>query len=235
MVSDLFRQGHLEMSGVPLEALQIQLHWNDFLLNRILCIFSIALWIVLLSEYMKLLPELRYCMLRGKGNVALEHSLSLSRTRSLLSAAMFLPFCLLCDRYKLFEPHWWDRIVEGGSILITCGICLVFIVIRKLISFFLCPKKLKGDEKGAVRNTLSNIFLFCIPLMLAISAVGKISGLGDTALKTTLICLIGLTYLLVLVREIEILRMHCDGFSTFLYLCALDFVPVGIVIFESLQ
>ena len=51
-----------------------------------------------------------------------------------------------------------------------------------------------------------------------------------SAIRIVLIVEMALSYLILLLRRIQILSPYCNPFSLFLYLCALELLPTGIYI-----
>ena len=79
---DLFKSGTLDMSTEPLQYVADTLRWGDVMVNRIAVMVTIILLILELPDLIRLYPQLLRCLSRWKGNLELEHSVSLARTRN---------------------------------------------------------------------------------------------------------------------------------------------------------
>ena len=233
MLQEVFKQGTLEMSTSPLEPVQTVLQWGDCLSNRIACVLALVLGLIFIADYIRIFPDLLFCLSRAKGNTSLEHSISLERTRTVLAICMAIPFCLVVDRNALFTPSFWKDIDTGWSLLFIAAILLIYLILRTGMAIVCRPGKLKGENAAAVRNIIFNYYLVTVPVMLISDGICSFAGLGAQVTKLVLLSEMGLTFALRLMREVEISRAHCKGFSTFLYLCALEILPAGILIFAS--
>lgn len=233
MLLDVFGLGTLRMSTTPLDPIQTELAWSDFLSNRIGCVLALILGLVFIVDYIRIFPDLLVCLSRAKGNISLEHSISLARTRTALAICMAVPFCLVVDRNSLFHPSFWGDIKAGWSILFVAALLGAYIILKLALALLCKPRKLSGDNAAAVRNTAFNYYLITVPLMLVSAGICSFAGIGSKAANIVLLSEMGLTFLLRILREVEISRAQCTGFSTFLYLCAFEILPAGILIFLS--
>ncbi len=119
--SDIFIQGKLEMSAVPVQEAAQTMLWNDFLLNRVLVVAAVLIGIAGLRDLLRLLPELLYCFSRPRASVSLEYNTSVVRMRNTAALISILPFCLLADRFGLFRPDMAEEVPAEWSAAATGG------------------------------------------------------------------------------------------------------------------
>lgn len=225
--SDIFIQGKLEMSAVPVqEAAQVML-WDDFLLNRVLVVAAVLIGIAGLRDLLRLLPELLYCFSRPRASVSLEYNTSVVRMRNTAALISILPFCLLADRFGLFRPELWSAVPEEWSAPATVGVFLAYLLLRTVCSALIRPPKLSGTAADAVRRSPWNYFILLTLLMLLTAGLLYIFRPSDTVVRITLYAETALFFLLSLLRSGQILASGFSGLTTILYLCGLELLPAA--------
>lgn len=225
--SDIFIQGKLEMSAVPVqEAAQVML-WDDFLLNRVLVVAAVLIGIAGLRDLLRLLPELLYCFSRPRASVSLEYNTSVVRMRNTAALISILPFCLLADRFGLFRPELWSAVPEEWSAPATVGVFLAYLLLRTVCSALIRPPRLSGTAADAVRRSPWNYFILLTLLMLLTVGLLYIFRPSDTVVRITLYAETALFFLLSLLRSGQILASGFSGLTTILYLCGLELLPAA--------
>lgn len=227
--SDIFIQGKLEMSAVPVqEAAQVML-WDDFLLNRVLVVAAVLIGIAGLRDLLRLLPELLYCFSRPRASVSLEYNTSVVRMRNTAALISILPFCLLADRFGLFRPELWSAVPEEWSAPATVGVFLAYLLLRSVCSALIRPPRLSGTAADAVRRSPRNYFILLTLLMLLTAGLLYIFRPSDTVVRITLYAETALFFLLSLLRSGQILASGFSGLTTILYLCGLELLPAAVL------
>jgi hypothetical protein len=69
--------------------------------NRILVVAMLAAALLVLRDYFRLWPLLTGCLVRSRGNVEIEHSLGMARSRNRCGLVGLGILALLADRYCL--------------------------------------------------------------------------------------------------------------------------------------
>lgn len=227
--SDIFIQGKLEMSAVPVqEAAQVML-WDDFLLNRVLVVAAVLIGIAGLRDLLRLLPELLYCFSRPRASVSLEYNTSVVRMRNTAALISILPFCLLADRFGLFRPELWSAVPEEWSAPATVGVFLAYLLLRTVCSALIRPPRLSGTAADAVRRSPWNYFILLTLLTLLTVGLLYIFRPSDTVVRITLYAETALFFLLSLLRSGQILASGFSGLTTILYLCGLELLPTAVL------
>ena len=232
-MADFFRQGSLEMQTSIPDAAASALQWGDFIVNRLSALVAVLLWLVIMMDYLRMLPQIWDCLSRWKGNISLEHSISQARTRNVLAMACALPFLLMADRFRMFDPDFWHFIPANLSLAATAGVLMAFLLIRRTLYAFIRRGKMSSEEYSALRHTLFNHFIIMVPLMLLAVGIMTLANVPDSTVRTVLLVMCLILWLGSFLRSGQILASRCTGFSTILYLCALEILPVGIMIFAS--
>lgn len=225
--SDIFIQGKLEMSAVPVQEAAQAMLWNDFLLNRVLVVAAVLIGIAGLRDLLRLLPELLYCFSRPRASVSLEYNTSVVRMRNTAALISILPFCLLADRFGLFRPELWSAVPEEWSAPATVGVFLAYLLLRTVCSALIRPPRLSGTAADAVRRSPWNYFILLTLLMLLTVGLLYIFQPSDTVVRITLYAETALFFLLSLLRSGQILASGFSGLTTILYLCGLELLPAA--------
>lgn len=196
------------------------------------------LMLLLLPELLALMPSVSGAISRRRGNLEIEHSLSVARSRNYCARMLTVPFLIAVDRYGLYPASFlaprgepWLRIAE------IAGVFVGFVLLRLLafgIIFKVWPPRMDNESRTTVRKGLYNYFVVFSVLMLVSVCLLTVFRADDE-----LICLImwvemGLLWLLSFLREHQFLASKCSGLGTFLYLCGLEILPVGVLIASAL-
>lgn len=227
---ELFYSSTLEMSLSPLSGVSAGLSWGDVLSNRIAMIAVLILLVLEIQDIIRVFPALLRCVPLWKGNLELEHSVSQARTRNTVSLVMGLLFCIVADRYSLCNPSFRAVAGPGWQLAVTAGLLLGTALLRRLF-YLVSPFRSKTSEFACtVRHTFYNYFILFATLALLVCVALGAARASDGAVRITLYVAAGLVYFLQLLRTGQILRSRYGLFATFLYLCALEILPIGILI-----
>lgn len=227
---ELFNSGTLEMSASPLEQAQENLLWSGCLPNRIAVILALVLLVVELSDILMLIPHLLRCVPLWKGNLELEHSVSLARTRNTVALVCGVLFCLVADRYLVLNPSWRSLVPFQWGLAVTAGLIAAVFLLRRLF-YLISPFRSRTSEfSSTLRHSIYNYFiLLSVAAVLTVLLLG-VCGVGDEAIKVVILVQVALFYALSLLRTGQILASRYGVFPTILYLCALEILPFGILI-----
>ena len=228
---DLFKGGTLEMSTTPLpqpDAVQV---WGDCVVNQVAVVVAVVLLVVVLSDLIMLFPQLMRCLSVWKGNLEIEHSISLARTRNTVALALVLPFCIIADRWGLIAPSFKLAARPEWQLLIATGLLSGGVLLRRLAYLISRFRSRTSEYACTVRNALYNYFILLITVMLVTAVLMVAFRASDAAVRIVLLVETGIYYLVHLIRTGQIFASRCGSFTTFLYLCALEFLPTGFLLF----
>ena len=200
----------------------------------ILALISTMVVITSLRKLIVVFPSLIGCMLRAKESINLEASVKHSIDRDICAVTMVLPFCLAAYRFGLYEITPLQGL--GGNLKLAAyiGIFILYILIRIAAAKTVRPKRLNQKTAKAAGRIA---FTYFIILTLAILGTGSIltfSGVSQEAVRNAIIWVSAVIYTLMLLRKYEIFCSSCSVFAGFLYLCALEILPTGILIIPAL-
>lgn len=228
---ELFRAGELNMSTAPLEAAGDPAAWADCAVNHWAVVLTLVVLVLGLSDLFRLFPHLLRCMPLWKGNLDLEHSVSMARTRNYIALAAGMAFCIMADRWGLVAPSFKLRLPAEWHLPVATGLLAGFIFLRWL-AYMASPFRSRTSEFcTTLRHTIFNYIILLVALMLASVVIMVALHLQDGVVQVVLLVEAALFYLLHLVRSGQIFRSRYGSLATILYLCALEILPVGILIF----
>jgi len=210
------------------EALRAPSSWTDSTL--LVCVAALCMFLILCSIKLlvDLLPSLLGCIFRGKENINLENSAKLRRERNRLALCCIPTFCLSASIFRLFNPSIFADIPDGLYFLCITGMFFAYEFTRLLIKH-LIVRKPERLGKTAI-NCSYTFFILTTGFILICSGIGKVAGIDFENLRQAILIGIALIYMIFLIRKTQIFASFCNVFSTFLYLCALEFLPTGVLV-----
>lgn len=235
LAEEVFRQGTLVMSDQPLQSTADALLWSQCLTNRIVIAVAVALFLIDLVDLLSIFPALTHNLKTSRGAISLEHSVSVARSRNISAALFAIPFCILCDRYALYPAAFWQAMPMGISLAVTAGVLVAFLLVRHIIHLLVTHPRRHDQEKAhAIHRVMYTFFIMMVILMLLTVAFLILKKAPDDTVRRVLYWeMIGM-YAFAFFREGQILASHCSGFSTILYLCALELLPLAMLIASAI-
>ena len=230
MAGDIFKSSTCIMSQDPLAGVDMSPAWDTLLTNRILVVLAVVFVLMSIPNLFRVFPSLINCLRRSRGNVSLEHSVNLSHMRNLCSLAAVLPLCLSVSRFGLVSPRFFDLVNPLWHSLLVLGMLVIFLFLRHLLFIFFKPYKLSSENSDTVHHVLYTFNVLLVILMLSSIAVMLVLGTEEELVRKVLLWEIAGMWFLSLVREGQIFASHFRGFSTFLYLCAFELLPVAVLV-----
>ena len=227
---ELFLSSKLEMSLAPLEQASGAMMWGDYITNRVAIILALVLLLVEVQDIIRLFPSLLRCVPLWKGNLELEHSVSMARTRNTVALVLALLVSIVADRFALLNPSWRALVPPAWQIAVTIGLVSAMAIVRRLF-YLISPFRSKTAEYACtVRHTFYNYFILFAVLAVLTGVLLGAFKVPDGTVRGMLLAETALVYLLSLLRTGQILRSRYGVFATILYLCALEILPVAALI-----
>ena len=212
MISDDF--GLLQLPCLPPGIQETALRWRDLPENKTVLFLSLILLLITFKDFSRLFPQLLQCLWRHRENIILEHNISSSQSRNILFLSMLFPVAAVLNRFF----NW-------GYLPMAAG--LAFFLFLRILLYQLSRVKLRGEEKRAARRIILNAFIILGPAIIISSLALMFMNVPDRTICIVTMAESGLFYLVSILRTGEIFSSGCSGFSTFLYLCALEFAPAA--------
>lgn len=204
------------------------------MLFKLLVLFSFLIVLLLLRRLVNIMPSLMACMIRGKESLNLEASVKLSLDRDALALAMIIPFCLVAFRYKLYFPGFIEEMTDDSVLGIYFGVFAVYIFLRFLMTWLFHPQKLPKKTYVAADKASRSFFIVYTLMLLAMGGVFGLADVQDSVSRDAMLWVSAFMYLLFLLRKTQIFSTSCSVFAGFLYLCALEMIPTGILVVSAI-
>ena len=226
-----FSSGTLEMPERLDEGYAAQaLAWSDYPVNTALLVIATLLLLISLRIFLGIAPKLLDSLSRWKACVNIDASVQLTRDRNLLGVIATLPIALVADRYSFFSADILDVIPDAWSGLVTLGIIIIWLLVRNLCFYFCSLRTQRPETFRTAHKSFFNYWILAALLLTLTAGVISFTSIPDAAGRTILLYELAVMYLIALLRKSQILLSFCGPLTTFLYLCALEFIPTGALI-----
>lgn len=233
-VEQALESGILMMPQDTLQAhAQIAASWGDNPVNAALTALCAITALIIFKPLLNILPHLLNCTYRWKACINLEDSMQLSRDRNYTALAFILPISLLCSRYHVFDYSFLENIPIAWVSIIIAGVLILFALLRRFIYLMLAFKAKRHETFRAAHCCSFSFFILLCILCLTAAGICSIAGASDSVTKALILYGSAFVYLINIVRKRQIFKSYCSSFTTFLYLCALEFLPTGMLVASS--
>ena len=208
--------------------------WADVPAHQWLLLGCALLILLLIPEIRNLLPALGGCLTRSRGNLEVEHSLSVARSRDQCARLLAIPLLLMVDRYGLYSPSFVPGIGEPWLRLAVLFAALIaYFALRRILHTVLLSirgLRLNSESRSAITRGIYNYYICNVLVMLMSISILYVFNAGDGTVRWVLWSEMAAFWLLAIVRESQILHGFCSTLVTFLYLCGLELLPAGALI-----
>ena len=235
-MEEAFRSGSLLMSDEARRAGDaLTTAWGDWPLNWGLVIASALALAFSIPSLYRIFPHIAKCFSRWRWNLTIEASLQLARTRDAIAFLCIVPFCLTVGRYRLFDPEFFGRLIpEGWRTLAILGVFVAYFLVRTLIYLAAESRAHALSTFQTARRAERNYFVILTFFLLATAGIFYAFRAEESTVRTALFVVLALVYAVFLWRKAQILDSSCNPLTTFLYLCALEFLPTGMLVAAAL-
>ena len=203
---------------------------TDSLPVTIIIIITTILLIASLRRIVELAPSIAGCALRWKENMNLEDSVLLSISRDRLYLILILPFCILVSDRGLYSPGFIQGLPPVYGFAATTGIFLLYLMLRKASAWCFRGRKVNIKTYTFATRTFRTFFIITAAITLVTSGIMSVADVPDDTARAVLLCETAFIYMLSILRETQIFGHSCSLISAILYLCALEFLPTGILV-----
>lgn len=233
-VDQAFLSGRLLMGSEAADIAGAPHLWGDALINCGLVSVTIILAILCISPLIEVFPIVFAGIFRTKPVLTFESNVRLGKERNMVAWVAYLALCLIFARFDVISMRFLEKFPYGLSTLIVLGIMLVYMLLRVgLISAF--EPKRRGKEYYMASNHLYFNFLILLAAAMCVTVlICLFNDMNDLIVRRILLYEIAGTAILLALRKLEIMSNYCNLFLGFLYLCALEIFPAGLLIAASL-
>ena len=204
------------------------------MLFKILALISVLTVILLLNRLINIFPSLMACTIRWKESINLEASVKHSLDRDMIAAAMLLPFCLCVEKYGLYTPEFLEGLGAGLHLAAFIGIFLIYCILRIVLSKMLRPKRMNPKTYKTAGRASFTFFIILTLILLASGGILNFIDTDPTVVRSAMLCVSIGIYALFLLRKLQIFISGGSFFAAFLYLCALEIFPTGVLVASAI-
>ena len=231
MLEEAFKTGRLLLPtepSAPLEAADAAFPW----LGVGMAILFVLLFLLLLQNFLHILPYLSDSMFRARGSTALDSSVRVSRDRNIIALILILPLLLVVYRYRVYDPAFLRDLSPSGRLGAIGGAIGGFLLLRFLLTLWLKPRR-RSDGYMASYRAGYTFFILLMIFLLPTLGLLYVFHAPDGVVRTFFYVELAVVYGLYLVRRVQILSLSCRSLTTFLYLCALELLPSALLIVSA--
>ena len=228
--AEAFTSGSLVIP-LPGEAAQAAVPgWGNYPVNYLLVILSILFFLLSLGRLVNIFPTLIRSLSRGKEVLNLEDSMGLLRDRNSMALVLIVPFCLVASRYPLYTPAFLGWLPPGWRTVGIIGVFLLYLLLRWILVRTVPHRGVNNDSWMIAYRSADNYFILAVLLLTGLCGLLSLLGVEDLTIRTVAYYILGLSYLLFVLRRTQILAYSCNHFKAFLYLCALEILPAALLV-----
>ena len=203
---------------------------TDCISFTILLAIGLIFFLLIIKTFVGIVPSLMATVIRWKESLNLEASVKLSRDRNTIAACAIIPFCLTIITYNVYDMKCLSALRPDAHFWTLMGIFCIFIATRTIIERSLKPKRIQSKTYKAVISVSYSFFIIMTMFMLFMSGISTLFNISLEHTKNAMLWISALIYLLHLIRKLQIFNSSCSIFIGFLYLCALEILPTGVLI-----
>ena len=195
-----------------------------------LALISVLVFMLSLKTFVGIFQSIMASAMRWKENINIESSVRLSRDRDLSALIMVLPFCLTVFKFRIYNPAFIANLSDSSRLWTIIGTFIIYFILRKSASLLVHPHSIPQKTYTAACKSANTFFILLTIAIITIGSLLAFCGVSAGIIKSVLLWLSALIYGLYLVRKLQIFASSCSIFAAFLYLCALEILPTGILV-----
>ena len=196
----------------------------------VLCTF---LFLLNMRSFLKIVPSLWDCVVRWKGNLDLEDSIQLSRSRNWIAAILFVPLCMVVYSHGLYDPDISSGLQPPLRLAVVTGAMVCYILLRAFLNWQLEMHNYKSKTFTAANHSFYNYAIILFFLLFLAGAALKVFSPDERLTRVILVWIMALSYLFYIIRRGQIFASACNPFTTFLYLCSLELLPTAALVLSA--
>ncbi|MBQ3881301.1 MAG: DUF4271 domain-containing protein [Bacteroidales bacterium] len=206
------------------------LSWADSPINwGLITVFTI-LFILYLKRIVELLPYFVGGIGRWKAIVNLEDSMGRMRDRNGVAVIMIIPFCLACSYADLLPFKFLSGLSPGLRTAGAAGIFVGFFLLRAILIEIVGNGNASRDYFQISNRSAYDFFILGTLILILALGIMSFIGVDNGVMKRVSYYILGFFILVNMVRRTQILSNGCNQFTAILYLCALEILPLAILV-----
>ena len=217
MIQD-FPNGTLHLAQSPGGIAETSQVWTDNPLALFACILSAVCLVLAIRPLSGVWHKIVRGTLYGRTHIEIERNLSMKRNLTMSVVLLAVPTVSVFARFSVF----------GKDILSSIGLLAGYFILRAVIYRLLRHRKTDKDTWTATRRCVLPTIVLISVMTLVTFALWFVFKWDEEHMKIVFHIEIALCFLSELRQIAEILGLDHSRFSTFLYLCALEILPLSV-------
>ena len=193
-------------------------------------LLSLLVVICMLRRILEIFPSLLASMIRWKESVNLFNSVKLSRSINMTALTMVIPFCLAVSASRMYSPSFMESMSDDARFGITVGVFMLFITLRMILERSCAPKRRNQQMYRCACRSSYIFFTLLTILLISLWGILSVMNVDANTSRDAMLWLSGGIYMISILRKTQIFTSSCSLFTAFLYLCALEILPVGALV-----
>lgn len=205
--------------------------WRDSIGIQSSIVLLTFILLLSLKKIVNVTPILLGATVRVKENINIENSSRISRDRNHVALLSVFTTAIIATRYRtlhFLSPLSGDPAL---TLLLTTALIAIVALYKAAVTKSLCRWYDCTRAGRIVTGTSYTYFIILTALTVIVSGTLYIFGVRDSeSIQTGIALSSAFAYFLFIIREIQIfIHYSCTAYFTFLYLCAAEFIPLGIL------
>lgn len=199
------------------------------LLTCIVASVTILLFLLSLSKFFRVFPHIFAGTFRWRRLENIEDSVSLSRDRNTVAAAMLPALSLIFSFYGVFSPELLSGLHAGMHSLAALAVMAVILLLRRMFVDIARPHKMSYDTASTLGHVFHDFIIAETALLYATAGAAWATGINSLTVRIIMMYESAFLFAVFLVRKYQIAGPACANVKTFLYLCIPEIFAVGAV------
>ena len=196
-------------------------------------LISAILAIIMLRRIVEILPYVFACILRTSACIKIDSIVKISRSRDMTALVLILPLMMTIQKYNILPFRFLSQMSPEAGFAVITAIFAAYYALRVCGAVLFIPNRSRKKSR-VPDNSDRTFFIILAILALSLSWIMSLMNISHTAIRLTIIWISAATYALYLIRKLQIFQSSHSIFAAFLYLCALEIVPSGILVVAAI-
>ena len=124
--------------------------------------------------------------------------------------------------------------VVQASVDVAVAPDAAYALLRRFLTRVAEPRRINYDTWRLAATSGYNYFIVLTLVLVATAGISSIAGVNELMVKRILQYEIAVIFAVFLLRRTQILSNACNQFTAFLYLCALEILPAGLLVASAI-
>lgn len=167
------------------------------------------------------------CVFRWKENVNLYNNMKMRRARNRIFMALMPAFVIVVSYYDLSPAGY--GVTEAGRFLEALLAVSAYYLLRMICKYLFCGRQWRSSDFQCASQTSYTFAIIGILAVLAVSGILNVAGAGQEVSVSVIMWTSIAIYTVFLLREYQVFASFRGYLAAFLYLCALEILPTGLL------